>query len=48
MKETNSPLVAHVGYDISSLSRVKFKKQLPLALRLVVNIFNSTLLSGVI
>ena len=26
MRETNSPLVAHVGYDISSLSRVKFKK----------------------
>jgi hypothetical protein len=25
MGETNSPLVAHVGYDISPLSRVKFK-----------------------
>ena len=25
MGETNSPSVAHVGYDISSLSRVKFK-----------------------
>jgi hypothetical protein len=25
MGETNSPLVAHVGYDISSLKRVKFK-----------------------
>ena len=24
MGETNSPLVAHVGYDISSLKRVKF------------------------
>ena len=25
MEETNSPSVAHVGYDISPLSRVKFK-----------------------
>jgi hypothetical protein len=25
MGETNSPSVAHMGYDISSLSRVKFK-----------------------
>jgi hypothetical protein len=25
MGKTNSPSVAHVGYDISSLSRVKFK-----------------------
>jgi hypothetical protein len=25
MGETNSPSVAHVGYDISPLSRVKFK-----------------------
>jgi hypothetical protein len=25
MGETNSPQVAHVGYDISPLSRVKFK-----------------------
>jgi hypothetical protein len=25
MGETNSPSVAHVGYDIYSLSRVKFK-----------------------
>jgi hypothetical protein len=25
MRETNSPSVAHVGYDISPLSRVKFK-----------------------
>jgi len=34
MGETNSPSVAHVGYDISPLSRVKFK------------ILNLTLLSG--
>jgi len=34
MGETNSPSVAHVGYDISPLSRVKF------------NILNLTLLSG--
>jgi hypothetical protein len=26
MEETNSPSVAHVGYDISPLSRVKLKK----------------------
>jgi hypothetical protein len=25
MGETNSPSVAHVGYDISPLSRVKFE-----------------------
>jgi hypothetical protein len=25
MGETNSPLVAHVGYDISPLKRVKLK-----------------------
>jgi hypothetical protein len=25
MGETNSPSVVHVGYDISPLSRVKFK-----------------------
>jgi hypothetical protein len=25
MGETNSPSVAHVGYDISPLKRVKFK-----------------------
>jgi hypothetical protein len=25
MGETNSPLVAHVGYDISPLSTVEFK-----------------------
>jgi hypothetical protein len=25
MGETNSPSVAHVGYDISPLSRIKFK-----------------------
>jgi hypothetical protein len=24
MRETNSPSVAHVGYDISPLSKVKF------------------------
>jgi hypothetical protein len=34
MGETNSPSVAHVGYDISPLSRVKSK------------FFNLTLLSG--
>ena len=34
MGETNSPLVAHVGYDISPFSRVKFK------------ILHLTLLSG--
>jgi hypothetical protein len=26
MEETNFPSVAHVGYDISPLSRVKLKK----------------------
>jgi hypothetical protein len=25
MEETNSPSVAHIGYDISPLSRVKLK-----------------------
>ena len=25
MRETNSPSIAHVGYDISPLSRVKLK-----------------------
>jgi hypothetical protein len=40
MGETNSPSVAHVDYDISPLLRVKFK------IRLVVKIFNLTLLSG--
>jgi hypothetical protein len=35
MGETNSPSIAHVGYDISSLSR-----------QLVVTILNLTLLSG--
>ena len=34
MGETNSPSVAHVGYDISPLSRVKLKN------------LNLTLLSG--
>jgi hypothetical protein len=38
MGETNSPSVAHVGYDISPLSRAK--------LWLVVKILNLTLLSG--
>jgi len=28
MGETNSPSVAHVGYDISPLSRVKFTTRL--------------------
>ena len=41
MGETNSPSVAHVGYDISPLSRVKFK-----ILTTVVEILNLTLLSG--
>jgi hypothetical protein len=45
MGETNSPSVAHVGYDISPLSRVKFKI-LTTLLTLVVKIFNLTLLSG--
>ena len=40
MGETNSPSVAHVGYDISPLLRVKLK------IRLVVKILNLTLLSG--
>jgi len=35
MREINSPSVAHVGYDISPLSR-----------RLVVKISNLTLVSG--
>jgi hypothetical protein len=43
MEETNAPLVAHVGYDISPLSRVKLNI---LATRLVVKILNLTLLSG--
>jgi hypothetical protein len=42
---SNSPSVAHVGYDISPLLRVRFKFK-PLALRLVVKLFNLTLLSG--
>jgi hypothetical protein len=37
MAETKSPSVAHVGYDISPLSRVKFK---------ILLILNLTLLSG--
>ena len=36
MGETNSPSVAHVGYDISPLSRVKFKI---LTTRLMAKIF---------
>jgi hypothetical protein len=43
MGETNSPSVANVGYDISPLKRVKLKI---LTTRLVVKIFNLTLLSG--
>ena len=43
MGETNSPLVAHVGYDISPISRAKLKI---LTTRLTVKIFNLTLLSG--
>jgi hypothetical protein len=39
MGETNSPSVAHVGYDISPLSRVKFKI-LTTRRRLVVKILN--------
>ena len=39
MGETNSPSVAHVGYDISPLSRVKFKI-LTTRQRLVVKILN--------
>jgi hypothetical protein len=39
MGETNSPSVAHVGYDISPLSRVKFKI---LATRLTYTIQPST------
>jgi hypothetical protein len=36
MGETNSPSVAHVGYDISPLSRVKLKKNLTTRLFFVV------------
>jgi hypothetical protein len=43
MRETNSPSVAHVSYDISPLLRVKLKI---LPTRLTVKIFNLTLLSG--
>ena len=43
MGETNSPSVAHVGYDISPLKRVKLKI---LTTRLVVKNFNLTLLNG--
>ena len=45
MGETNSPSVAHVGYDISPLSRVKFKI-LTTRLTVVVNNFNLNLLNG--
>jgi hypothetical protein len=45
MGETNSPSVAHVGYDISPLSRVKFKI-LTTRLTACVKILNLTLLSG--
>ena len=40
MGETNSPSVAHVGYDISTLSRAKLK-----ILTTLLNL-NLTLLSG--
>jgi hypothetical protein len=43
MGETNSPSVAHVGYDISPLSRVKFKI---LTTSIMAKNFNLTLLSG--
>jgi hypothetical protein len=46
MGETNSPSVAHVGYDISPLSTVKLKILPTLAWRLVVKILILTLLSG--
>ena len=45
MGETNPPSVAHVGYDISPLSRVKFKF-LTTCLTACVKILNLTLLSG--
>jgi hypothetical protein len=43
MGETNSPSVPHKSYDISPLSRVKFKI---LATCLWLKMFNLTLLSG--
>jgi hypothetical protein len=45
MGETNSPSVAHVGYDISPLKRAKLKI---LTTSLVVKIFNLTLLRLVV
>jgi hypothetical protein len=45
MGETNSPSVAHVGYDIYPLSRVKFKI-VTTRRRFVVKILNLTLLCG--
>jgi hypothetical protein len=45
MGEAKSPSVAHVGYDISPLSRVKFKI-LTTRWRFVVKNINLTLLSG--
>ena len=45
MGETNSPSVAHVGYDIFPLLRVKFKI-VTTRLTLVVKMLNLTLLSG--
>ena len=45
MGETNSPSVAHVGYNISPSRELNLKYE-PLAWRLVVKIFNLTLLSG--
>jgi hypothetical protein len=48
MVETNSPSLAHVGYDISPLKRVKFKILTTslIAWPLVVKILNLTLLRG--
>ena len=45
MGETNFPSVAHVGNDISPLSRFRLKV-LTTRLTLVINILNLTLLSG--
>jgi hypothetical protein len=45
MGETNSPSVAHVGYNISLLSRVKLK-MLTTRLTACVKFVNLTLSSG--
>jgi hypothetical protein len=45
MGEANSPSVAHVGDDISPISKVKLKILIT-RIRLVVRNFNLTLLSG--